>query len=426
MLGIKEDDAVSAALFGEVEGIVHAFVEVLLSFIRRGDRTADTGGEEGEVRELDTLEGFLQAARYDECASECGAGEEDDELVPAPAAGKVGRTDHVFQDTCDFADHLIPFCVTEGIIDMLECIEVDHERGECLLVLAGILMAAAEHFLDGATIEETGEAVVAGSEGKLFLRLCEFFRRFRDEGREPLDRRERFTKDDGGMRLLRRSHEGCLAFAEADGDEAHIGRLCFSFDADELAIHVPAGRDAEVAVGRQDLIGILLQEVTPRDTGDEEHPFGGKALDMAKCFAAGEDDLIGVAVSHLHLIADVAESICLERAIAFGVQRQDGEAELMGVSDEREEELAFLEVGAVEVFLIEMDRWLMVECLNDERAIHGGDRHRVPPPNTAPFSLYLKALRYDDIKRLQNSLNLQHLLSKARPFLNSLKLIFEF
>ena len=37
-----------------------------------------------------------------------------------------------------------------------------------------------------------------------------------------------------------------------------------------------------------------------------------------------------------------------------------------------------------------------------------------------------KALRYDDIKRLQNSLNLQHLLSKARPFLNSLKLIFEF
>ena len=31
----------------------------------------------------------------------CGAGEEDDEFVTAPAAGKVGRTDHVFQDTCD-------------------------------------------------------------------------------------------------------------------------------------------------------------------------------------------------------------------------------------------------------------------------------------------------------------------------------------
>ena len=167
-------------------------------------------------------------------------------------------------------------------------------------------MAAAEHFLDRATIEETGEAVVAGSEGKLFLRLCEFFRGFRDEGREPLDRRERFTKDDGGMRLPRRSHEGSLAFAEADGDEGHIGRLCFSIDADELAIHVPAGRDTEVAVGRQDLIDILLQE----------HPFGGKALDTAKRFAAGEDDLIGVAVSHLHLIADVAENICLKRAVA--------------------------------------------------------------------------------------------------------------
>lgn len=80
--------------------------------------------------------------------------------------------------------------------------------------------------------------------------------------------------------------------------------------------HVPAGRDTEVAVGRQDLIDILLQVVTPRDTGDEEHPFGGKALDMAKCFAAGEDDLIGVAVSHLHLIADVAENICLKRTVA--------------------------------------------------------------------------------------------------------------
>lgn len=118
------------------------------------------------------------------------------------------------------------------------------------------------------------------------------------------------------MRLPRRSHEGRLAFAETDGDEGHIGRLCFSIDADELAIHVPAGRDTEVAVGRQDLIDILLQVVTPCDTGDEEHPFGGKALDMAKCFAAGEDDLIGVAVSHLHLIADVAENICLKRAVA--------------------------------------------------------------------------------------------------------------
>lgn len=207
MLGIEEDDAVSAALFGEVEGIVHALVEVLLSFIRRGDRTADAGGEEGEVREADTPEGLLQAARYDECAGGCGAGEEDDEFVPAPAAGKVGRTDHVFQDTCDFTDHLISFGVTEGIIDMLEGVEVDHERREGEPSRTGIIMAAAEHFLDRATIEETGEAVVAGSEGKLFLRLCEFFRGFRDEGRESLDRRERFTKDNGGMRLPRRSHE---------------------------------------------------------------------------------------------------------------------------------------------------------------------------------------------------------------------------
>ena len=316
MFGIEENDAVSAAFFGEVEGIVHALVEARLGLFRRGGGAADAGGEEGAVGELDTLEGLLQTARYDERALGCGAGEEDDEFVTAPAAGKVGRTDHVFQDTCDFADHLIPFGVTEGIIDMLEGVEVDHERGEVELSRSGIFMAAAEHFLDRATIEETGEAVVAGSEGKLFLRLCEFFRGFRDEGREPLDRRERFTKDDGGMRLPRRSHEGSLAFAEADGDEGHIGRLCFSIDADELAIHVPAGRDTEVAVGRQDLIDILLQVVTPRDTGDEEHPFGGKALDTAKCFAAGEDDLIGVAVSHLHLIADVAENICLKRTVA--------------------------------------------------------------------------------------------------------------
>lgn len=104
-----------------------------------------------------------------------GAGKDDEEFITAPVAGKVGRTDHVFQDTCDFADHLIPFGVTEGIIDMLEGVEVDHERGEVEPSRTGIFMVAAEHFLDRATIEETGEAVVAGSEGKLFLRLCEFF-----------------------------------------------------------------------------------------------------------------------------------------------------------------------------------------------------------------------------------------------------------
>ena len=206
-------------------------------------------------------------------------------------------------------------------------------------------------------------------------RPVKLFRGFRDEGREPLDRRERFTKDDGGMRLLRRSHEGCLAFAEADGDEAHIGRLCFSFDADELAIHVPAGRDAEVAVGRQDLIGILLQEVTPRDTGDEEHPFGGKALEMAKCFAAGEDDLIGVAVSHLHLIADVAESICLKRTVASMLEREHGELDLMPASDEREEQLAFPEIRAVKIFLIKIGRGLVIEGADDERAVYRCDGH---------------------------------------------------
>lgn len=316
MPGIEEDDAVSAALFGEVEGIVHAFVEGLLRLIRRGGGAADAGGEEGVVGELDRLEGLLQTVRYDARIRECGAGENDDEFVSAPAAGKVGRAYHAFHDGCDFADHFIPFIVTEGIIDMLEGIEVDHERGEGELTRTGIFMAAAEHFLDRAMIEEAGEAVMAGSEGELFLRLCQFFRRFRDEGREPLDCRERFPKDDGGVMLLRRIHEGSLAFAETDGDEGHIGCLGFPLDADELAIHIAAGRDAEVAVGGQDLINILFQKVAACDTGDEEHPFGGKALDMAKCFAAGEDDLVGIAVSHLHLIADMADDIRLERAVA--------------------------------------------------------------------------------------------------------------
>ena len=43
----------------------------------------------------------------------------------------------------------------------------------------------------------------------------------------------------------------------------------------------------------------------------------------------------------------------------------------------------------------------------------------VPRPNTAPFSLYLKALRYDDIKRLHN------LLAKFTLF-EFKKSIFEF
>ena len=236
-------------------------------------------------------------------------------------------------------------------------------------------MAAAEHFLDRATIEEAGEAVVAGSEGKLLLRFCEFLRRFRDEGRESLDRRECFAKDDGGMRLPFRTHEGSLAFAEADGDEGHIGRLCFSIDADELAIHVPAGRDTEVTVGRQDLIGILFEKVTARDTGDEEHPFGGKALDTIKGFVAGEDDLIGVAVSHLHLIADVTENICQKRTVASGLERENRKLDLMHASYEGEEKIAFPEIRTVKIFLIKIARGLVVEGADDERAVHRCDGH---------------------------------------------------
>lgn len=378
MLGIEEDDAVSAALFGEVEGVVHAFVEDLLAFIRRGGGAADAGGEGGAVGELDRLEGLLQTVCHDERTRQCGAGEEDDEFIPTPAAGEVRRTDHALHELCRFQDHFVPFDVAEGIVDMFEGVEVDHERGEGELALAGVYMVPVEHFLDRAAIEEAGEAVMAGGEGKLFLRLCQFFRCFCDESREPLHRGERFAQDDGGVMPFRRVYEGRLAFAEGNRDERHICCLSFAFYADEFAIHIAAGAGAEVVVGGQDLIDILFQKVAARDTGDEEHPFRDEVIDVTKHFAAGEDDLVRIAVSHLHLISDVTDDIRLERAVASGLQRQDGELDLVCVSDEREEELAFPEVCAVKIFLIEMNRRLVIECFDDERTVHFCDRHRAP------------------------------------------------
>ena len=92
MFGIEENDAVSAAFFGEVEGIVHALVEARLGLFRRGGGAADAGGEEGAVGELDTLEGLLQTARYDERAGGVVPGRRmTNSSPPQRPAKSVGR-----------------------------------------------------------------------------------------------------------------------------------------------------------------------------------------------------------------------------------------------------------------------------------------------------------------------------------------------
>lgn len=92
MLGIEENDAVSAAFFGEVEGIVHALVEARLGLLRRGGGAADAGGEEGAVGELDTPEGLLQTARYDERAGGVVPGRRmTNSSPPQRPAKSVGR-----------------------------------------------------------------------------------------------------------------------------------------------------------------------------------------------------------------------------------------------------------------------------------------------------------------------------------------------
>ncbi len=128
------------------------------------DAGVDRDGLPAGVVEVDRLSEHLQDPLGDELGARVRAGrvEQDDELVAADPAGRVGLPDDARQSGADDLQELIARGVAEKVVDLLEAVDVDVQgggRGLSSSRAGEHLLRAVEH---QRPIREPGQAVVEG------------------------------------------------------------------------------------------------------------------------------------------------------------------------------------------------------------------------------------------------------------------------
>ena len=99
--------------------------------------------------------------------------EQDRELVAAEPRDDVLRPQGRLQSRGDFDEQAVADRMAQGVVDVLEAVEIEAEHGEALAgaqAQRGVLDAFAEQDAVG----EAGQRVVAGGVGELLLRLPAF------------------------------------------------------------------------------------------------------------------------------------------------------------------------------------------------------------------------------------------------------------
>jgi small subunit ribosomal protein S2 len=99
--------------------------------------------------------------------------EADGEFVTAQATGEVRATRDLAQGRRDPLENTIALEVAEGVVDLLEAIDVAEDDREIAAVAPGTLELELQLLRECLMIQETGQGVAAGAVGKLCRRAVE-------------------------------------------------------------------------------------------------------------------------------------------------------------------------------------------------------------------------------------------------------------
>jgi hypothetical protein len=124
---------------------------------------ADAGTDEDAVlAEFEGLgEQFKKGASYEEgLTAACGLFEDDREFVAAGASYGVGAADTGGKECGNALQDLVADVMAEGVVDVLEGIEIDDEDGKLRTEAASTLEGAGEAILVKTAVGKAGEVVV--------------------------------------------------------------------------------------------------------------------------------------------------------------------------------------------------------------------------------------------------------------------------
>src|SRR5947209_17390817 len=125
---------------------------------------------------------------------------EEDELLPAPAAGEVGLAQGASQDARELAQDIVACVVAVPVVDLLEVVQVGDDEGERSDHAVGARDLVRERVLASATVRDSRQPV----DERLTL----------DDRVQP-----RILEGDGGVRRERRRRHPVLSVERADEDE---------------------------------------------------------------------------------------------------------------------------------------------------------------------------------------------------------------
>jgi len=91
-----------------------------------------------------------------------GAGQDDQELLAAPAADRVLGPERPVEDLRGVDEHGVTNAVTEPVVDRLEVVEVDDEKREGQIVAARGAERIVQVLLDRAAVAQAGERIDLG------------------------------------------------------------------------------------------------------------------------------------------------------------------------------------------------------------------------------------------------------------------------
>ena len=166
-------DAVAALRLGHVAGQIGLGQDV----VRRLGMVVDQGHADGAgdverlaaVEELEVLEQAAQVLRRRHRLRAVHVVEQHRELVAAEAGQQVALADVALEQPGAFLEELVPGGVAEGVVDVLELVQVDVEQGAVGAAARHARDDPVEFLVEVLAVVQPGEGVVLGLVGELLL-----------------------------------------------------------------------------------------------------------------------------------------------------------------------------------------------------------------------------------------------------------------
>ena len=91
------------------------------------------------------------------------------ELVAAESGAEVALLQAGGEAVRDFAQQLVTRLVPEGVVDVLEPIEIDEQEAQLMAVVAGALPQFVEFLVERMSVGQPGKRIVMGQIGDAIL-----------------------------------------------------------------------------------------------------------------------------------------------------------------------------------------------------------------------------------------------------------------